>query len=128
MIVYRFEKNGIGPYISRSNAYRITRERMKYRSVQKYMRLQKDQKRSQENIDNYYKVHKSKEYMYGCITKEQLRLYFYGDFKILFKQGFRIKRYNVPDNHIVDLGTEVAFPVRYHKLQSVGGIERKTRA
>lgn len=129
MIVYRFERFGIGPYISRSPAYRITRDRMKYRSVKKYTALQNNMKRpTEEQVENYWKVHKDKQYIYGCTSKEQLRLYFYGDFKVLFKQGFRIKRYNVPDQEVISLGHEVAFPVRYHKLQTVTNVRKRVFA
>jgi len=125
MIVYRFERNGIGPYMSRSTAYRITKERMKYRSVKKYTSLQKVQRQTEEHAKNYWKVHKEDQYIYGCTSKEQLRVYFFGDFKILFKQGFRIKRYNVPDSEVVDMGTQVAFPVRYHKLRTIKNIKKR---
>lgn len=56
--------------------------------------------------------------MFGCSSKENLRIYFGGDFKGLFKEGFRIKRYKVPSTEVLDMGVEVAFPVKYHKLQT----------
>src|SRR5688500_6928666 len=117
MIVYRFEKNGIGPYISRSNAYRITQKRTRYRRVKKYIALQAeyDKRRTEEHTNNYSIAHGKAKYMFGCSSKEQLKRYFYGDFKVLFSQGFRIKRYKVPDDKVIDMGGEVAFPVRYHK-------------
>lgn len=127
MIVYRFERNGIGPYMSRSNAYRITKDRMKYRTVKKYTVLLREQqsKVTKEHYANYHIAHRHRKYIYGCSSKEQLKRYFYGDFKILFSQGFRVKRYKVPDDQILDLGNEVAFPVKYHKFQSVKKVEKQ---
>ena len=126
MIIYRFEKNGIGPYINRSNAYRITQKRRKYRRVKKYENLWSEERKkmTDSHLNNYYKVHESRKYMYGCRSKEQLKMYFFGDFKVLFSQGFRIKRYKVPDEEVIDMGTEVAFPVKYHKLQTVNKIKK----
>lgn len=125
MIVYRFEKNGIGPYVNFSgvvpgmfNNYKNTRTQKKYAKLaDKYS----------SSSDGYIRAHRSKRYLYGCSSKEQLRVYFNGNFKDLFKQGFRIKRYNIPDEAIVDIGSHVAFPVEYHKLQSVNGINRKKK-
>jgi hypothetical protein len=130
MYVYRFERNGIGPYINRSSAYRITHKRKRFRQVQKYIALQADYQRglTEEQYDNYQKAHSHKKYMFACSSKEQLKRYFFGDFKVLFSEGFRIKRYKVPDNEIIDMGGEVAFPVRYHKLQSVPKIKRVRKA
>lgn len=130
MIIYRFEKNGIGPYMSRSSAYRITKGRKKYRSVQKYIVLQSEHRKNMtlEHFNNYDAAHRNKEYIYGCKNKEQLKRYFFGDFKILFSQGFRVKRYKVPDEEVLDLGQEVAFPVKYHKLQTIRGVERRLYA
>lgn len=125
MIVYRFEKNGIGPYINNSgviisilSAGKTTRSEKKYQKLSSGYSL---------NHENYLKAHKSSQYIYGCSSKEQLRVYFNGKFKDLFKHGFRIKRYKVPDKDVIDIGNQVAFPVKYHKLQSVNGIIRKKK-
>ena len=127
MIVYRFEKNGIGPYVRRFSIGFGTfhRKDPKNKGSKKYARLfQEKRKVLDKNMEAYYEVHKDKSYLYGTSSKELLRAYFGGEFKALFKDGYRIKRYRVPDEEVVDLGVEVAFPVKYHKLQSIKGIER----
>lgn len=127
MIVYRFERDGIGPYMRRSRAYRVTASRTKYRRVQKYAKIQQDYWKTvkEEHRLNYTKAHQDPRYLFACSSKEQLKRYFFGDFKILFKEGFRIKRYSVPDHEVMDLGQEVAFPVKYHKLSSRSALRKK---
>lgn len=129
MIVYRFEKNGIGPYVSRTNPPNgsFYRKKEKTRTEKKYAALfnQKVQMiDSTDRLDKWSKAHSDKSYMYGCSSKENLRIYFGGSFKQLFKQGFRIKRYRVPDEEVLDMGIEVAFPVKYHKLQTIKKIQK----
>src|SRR5688500_2265462 len=116
MIVYRLEKNGIGPYISRSNAYRLTQKRTRYRRIKKYIPIQAeyDKRRTEEHTNKYIIAHGKAKYMFGCSSKEQLKRYFYGDFKVLFRQGFRIKRYKVLDDKFRYLCGDVVFPVWYH--------------
>ena len=126
MIVYRFERNGIGPYISRANSI-YSRESKNNKVRKKYHALYNQYiKRFKGNKiqENWQRSHRYKKYMYGCSSKEQLRTYFGGNFKPLFKEGFRIKRYKVPDEEMIDMGIEVAFPVKYHKLQTVKKIEK----
>ncbi len=129
MIVYRFEKDGIGPYVRRFALGFGTFHRRDPNSKgsKKYARLfNQRMKILNANMDTYYKVHSDKSYLYGTSSKELLRAYFGGEFKRLFKDGYRIKRYKVPDDQVVDLGVEVAFPVRYHKLQTIRKIKEKT--
>lgn len=128
MIIYRFEKNGIGPYMRRFTLGFGTFHRKKpsSKASKKYERLFKERLTAFNNArSEYIRVHQSNKYLYGTSSKELLRAYFGGEFKMLFKDGYRIKRYNVPDSEVVDLGVEVAFPVKYHKLQSVKGIRKK---
>ncbi len=122
MIVYRFEKNGIGPYVSKANGYFVKSERSI--KVMSALRRQYKQSETDEQMKNYVKAHGSKQYMYGCKEKKALRAYFGPSFKRLFSQGYRIKRYTVPDSEILDAGIEVAFPVKYHKLRSQRGIKK----
>jgi hypothetical protein len=125
MIIYRFEKNGLGPYINRSTT--LLRDNRKTRTSRKYNALLEQKMKSidsEARFKNYMKAHEDKRYMYGCKSKEDLRMYFSGDFKSLFAQGFRIKRYKVPDEEVIDMAIEVAFPVRYHKLQKVSKIQK----
>lgn len=125
MIVYRFERQGIGPYVSRRGSVMVLRTYRKNRSAKKYnARLTEYLKSGNvSRSDNWSKAHSDKKYMYGCKSKDQLRAYFGGNFKDLFKEGFRIKRYRVPDEEVIDMQIEVAFPVRYHKLQTVKKIQ-----
>ncbi len=123
MIVYRFERNGIGPYVSgRGTVMVLYRNDRQTRTSKKYRALLDERCRqidTEKRIQNYSKAHQDKKYMYGCKSKEQLRMYFGGEFKSLFKEGFRIKRYRVPDDEIIDIELEVAFPVKYHKFQNM---------
>lgn len=130
MIIYRFEKNGIGPYIGRSNVGlgSFLRLPAKTKGQKKYKRQFEDllRKAQLDRNEQYVRAHKDKRYLYGCTSKEQLRTYFGTCFKELFKQGYRIKRYKVPDEEVIDIVVEVAFPVKYHKLQTVKGIKRRS--
>ncbi len=124
MIVYRFEKNGIGPYVSRTQPPNgsFYRKVSKTRTERKYNAKFQEKMKEVDTEDRerkWYKSHSDMSYMYGCSSKEALRIYFGGNFKPLFKQGFRIKRYNVPDDQVIDMQIEVAFPVRYHKFQTL---------
>lgn len=88
-----------------------------------YMRLQME---SDINISpRFAKTHNDKSYIFGCSSKEQLRAYFDGTFKPLFAEGFRIKRYVVPDEEVVNMSTQVAFPVKYHKLKTVKAVKKR---
>lgn len=129
MIVYRFEKDGIGPYVRRFALGFGTFHRRdpNTKSSKKYARIFNERmKYLNANYDKYVMVHKDKTYLYGTDSKAALRAYFGGSFKELFKAGYRIKRYRVPDDEVVFLGVEVAFPVKYHKLQSLKKIIEKT--
>jgi hypothetical protein len=126
MIVYRFERNGLGPYISRGW---VKSSKKHAKSVKKHKALLKEMNninRPSYN-DNWLKAHRRKDYIFGCSSKLQLRAYFNNDFKHLFKAGYRIKRYPVPDEEVIDMYKEVAFPVKYHKMQSIGGINRRLK-
>lgn len=128
MIVYRFEKRGIGPYVSR-DAIGILRRSNKTRTHRIYISKRDQlwkQVHNKEYSSNWDKAHNSKKYMFGCASKQHLRAYFGGEFKTLFKSGYRIKRYKVPDEEVLDMGLEVAFPVRYHKLQTVQKVKEKS--
>ena len=70
---------------------------------------------------------KRKKYLFGCPSKECLRAYFGGHFKPLFQEGYRVKRYKVPDEEVVKMGIEVAFPVKYHKLGSTRKLNKVLR-
>lgn len=129
MIVYRFEKKGIGPYVGGVRFTSFGRPHRKPRQTKtqvKYKNYFEQQLLSGESdrLKNWRKAHSKKKYMFGCKSKEQLRAYFGGNFKVLFKNGYRIKRYYVPDDEIIDMQVEVAFPVKYHKLQTVNKIKK----
>jgi hypothetical protein len=131
MIVYRFEKNGIGPYVSgtRMMVGSFYCNEAKTRTQKKYANAF-TQKVSQidpeKRMSRWGKAHSDRKYLYGCSSKEMLRTYFRGNFKPLFKHGYRIKRYKVPDEEVIDMGIEVAFPVKYHKLQTMKALNKRT--
>lgn len=125
MIIYRFERNGIGPYMGRSKvgAGLFLQRGEKTKAEKKYRRYFQQMMEQGDGLayrnEQYIKAHKKKSYLYGCKSKQQLRAYFGTNFKQLFKEGYRIKRYNIPDDEVLDITFEVAFPVKYHKLQNV---------
>lgn len=121
MIVYRFERDGLGPYVS---GVRYRYEMRNEKAQKKYQHLYKKSLHLYKHKASV-KAHSSEEYIFGCSSKEQLRLYFNGNFRPLFKNGFRIKRYHVPDDEVIEMGYEVAFPVKYHKLQTVEKIQKQ---
>lgn len=130
MIVYRFERNGLGPYVG---GLRVTKRSFyvndsKRRTSRVYQAKFEEMMRKRFEVDHmktWGKAHRSKDYMFGCSSKDGLRMYFRGNFKPLFQDGYRIKKYKVPDEEVLDMGAEVAFPVKYHKLQSLSGIRKR---
>lgn len=120
MIVYRFERNGIGPYVTPDA--RVTSNMLFYynrlsKHKAKKTRIFREQNVSY-NFDGWQKAHGNKSMIFGCPSKEALRAYFAYSFQPLFKQGFRIKKYQVPDDEVIMLGVECAFPVKYHKFRT----------
>ncbi len=130
MIVYRFERKGIGPYVSgtRPSNGSFYRKKSTTRTEKKYANRFNETIKSmkvEDRIQNWERAHGDKQYMYGCTSKEALRIYFGGNFKRFFAQGFRIKRYKVPQKDVIDMGIEVAFPVKFHKLQTVKKLKKQ---
>ena len=120
MIVYRFERNGIGPFAGPYRGpFRTDTKSKKTRTIIKAEEIAaREAQMDNSSFKAWDYAHSRSEYLYGCKSKAQLRAYFH-TFKELFRQGYRIKRYVVPDIEVIDMGTQVAFPVRYHKLQTV---------
>ncbi len=125
MIVYRFEKKGIGPYVGglRHKLYRDIKTRT-YKKSQQFL-ISELRTSKYDRAIRWSIAHSDKKYIFGCTSKQHLRAYFGGDFKPLFKAGYRIKRYKVPDDEVLHMVMEVAFPVKYHKLQTVAGIKKR---
>ena len=123
MVIYRFERNGIGPFVGPTSNFNFLK-RTTTRSYKKAEALALEQLRAEKDlaIASYQDSHK-KDRLFGCKSKEQLRMYF-GSYKQLFKDGYRIKKYVVPDEEVISLCGQVSFPVKYHKLQSFRGIQR----
>lgn len=130
MIVYRFERDGLGPYISGAGSIASRGDNKKPTRTQKKAGLffRETLKAGGYRLDAFSKAHNNKKYIFGCKSKQQLRAYFSGNFKRLFKAGYRIKRYRVPDDEILDMTLEVAFPVKYHRLQTLGAIKKKIKS
>lgn len=112
MIVYRFEKNGIGPYIGGSSR----RDAVNKKAIKK---AERDLKALPVYYRQWEKAHSDKTMLFGCPSKRILRIYFGYRFKYLFANGYRIRKYNVPDTEVINIGNECAFPVRYHKLRTM---------
>jgi len=125
MIIYRFERNGIGPFVIGSLRYK-TKQGTKSEAYAERL-YNKIKFREPNDWETIRKAHSDKKYIFGCSEKEALRAYFGTSFKILFKQGYRIKKYTAPDSEVLMMGIEVAFPVKYHKLKSVGNVKKLTK-
>jgi hypothetical protein len=122
MVIYRFERKGIGPFVGPTSNF-VFMTRTNTRTYTKAQAEAMEQLRSEKDSSYDYKSMHSKDRLFGCKSKEQLRMYF-GEYKKLFKDGYRIKRYVVPDEEVISMGGQVSFPVKYHKLQSYNGIKR----
>lgn len=130
MIVYRFERNGIGPYITYYVTGKILRANNGQKSINKMNALRHvyEMSKTDEQVENFKKAHSDDQYMFGCGSKDALRAYFGTSFKALFAEGYRIKKYTVPYDEVLDMGIEVAFPVKYHKLRSKHILKRRVRS
>lgn len=49
-------------------------------------------------------------YIFGAKSKELLKAYFSYNLKPYFADGYRIKTYDIPDDLVINMGHEVAFP------------------
>jgi hypothetical protein len=123
MKVYRLEKKGIGPYMGRS-------QRIMYVSGKKWKRTEHVRNQHPMKKDwtgTHYQAVRNKDYLFGTSSKELLKAYFGYSLAPLFKQGYKIKVYEVPAHEVLDMGQEVAFPVQYHKLKTVKRVKRNTK-
>lgn len=128
MIVYRFEKDGIGPYANPWGAGTLSKRKENTKSEVYFTRIFKElvvQRVEEHKYREFTKDLRVADYVFGCPSKKALRGYFGTSFKYLFKKGFRIKRYNVPDEEVVHMGIEVMFPAKYHKFQRPRVIKKK---
>lgn len=74
-------------------------------------------KRHQEAVTNGY--------MFGATSRDLLKTYFSYNLKFYFSQGFRVKVYIVPDDEVIKMGNEAAFPVKYHHLKTTKNVEKR---
>ena len=121
MIVYRFERNGIGPFIGGTGPIRVRggNKRNKYVEI----KTRHIRNKYGRNMKKAYEAHKP-GHVFGCPSKEALRAYFGYNFKSLFRSGYRIKTYEVPDSVVINAGIELSFPVEYHKLRTRHNMEK----
>lgn len=115
MIVYRFERQGLGPYMGglKAASFKAGLKDPRRAKIVKH-------KVSQVKIDmsHHWDAVKNQDHIFGCPSKEMLRVYFGYRFKHMFCEGYRIRTYNVPDNEVLLMGVECAFPVKYHKFKT----------
>jgi len=123
MKVYRLERKGIGPFVGRSPMVR-TVSKKKYKRT---MHVRRQATVKENWAETHYQAVKNKEYMFGAKTKELLKAYFGFTLKPMFAAGYKIKVYEVPDEEVLDMGLEVAFPVKYHKLKTVNRVKQQSR-
>lgn len=119
MIIYRFEKNGIGPYVGNLSLMvnTLTANTGNKHATKKAMRIRMEN-HTMSYLKQWQEAHSDKSFLFGCPSKDMLRAYFGYRFKPLFASGYRIKKFDVPDDEVIKLGIEVAFPVQYHKLRT----------
>ena len=123
MKIYRLERNGIGPFIGRSGLYL-------YSTGKKAKKAQHvhNQHRQTRWATEWFNVHKEAtrtgQYMFGTKSKLLLKAYFGFNLQPYFKLGYRIRTYEVPDSEVREMGVELAFPVKYHKLKTVKNVKK----
>lgn len=120
MRVYRLEKRGIGPFVNREARWLIKNAKKQKRASHASYQHKPTNRWLQKHTQAIY----DGEYLFGARTKESLKAYFGYNLKHYFKQGYRIKTYEVPRYDVIDMGGEVAFHVKHHKLRTVKKIEK----
>lgn len=96
MIVYRYEdKDGVGPYRSTNISLQLDSDIL---SEHSYC-IHHPGWDTDVNDSTYIRINES--YLAGCVSIDQLNEWFYG-FKVrLHKEGFRVKKYVVPNDNII---------------------------
>ena len=117
MKVYRLERHGIGPYVGRCG---FARSRM-YLSKRKRKKLDHaaNQTPERKNKSKRHWEAVRKDYLFGAPSREALKSYFLYNLQGYFAQGYKIRVYDVPNDKVIHMGNEVAFPVEYHKFKTV---------
>jgi hypothetical protein len=119
MKVYRLERNGIGPFIDYvPRKFKLTNGKSRRaRHVFSQVKPPKD------SHDRHMMAVRDSDHVFGTPSKELLKAYFGYSLKEFFRQGFRIHTYEVPDDKVIHMGYEVAFPVQYHKFKTYKRLE-----
>lgn len=124
MKVYRLERKGVGPFIGRMPRLMTVNQKQ----LKKINHV-----RNQVNMPlvSFWVKHeqavKHKDHMFGASSKEMLKAYFGYKLKGFFQEGYKIKAYEVPEHEVINMGLEVAFPVKYHKLKSVKRVQKMVK-
>lgn len=125
MLIYRLERNGVGPFISGTKFPRQNNTK----KIKKSNHIHAQTKPI--NFDTFWVEHRkaieNKNYVFGTKSKELLKAYFIYNLQYFFKQGYRIKTYNVPKHDVIDLGNEVAFHVKHHKHKTARNIQKHSK-
>ena len=122
MKIYRFERYGVGPFVRFDIRVKDSRSKRKQARA---VHVRNMAARNRESWRDAHNKAVMDGYLFGAESKEHLKAYFSYDLQRLFKQGYKIKAYEVPDDAVRRLGAgEVAFPVRYHKLRTRKNVER----
>lgn len=123
MKVYRLERNGIGPFIDYvPRKYTLTKGKERRA---KHVFAQVVQPRDASEI--HMEAIKEHDHVFGTASKELLKAYFGYNLRDFFKQGFKIKTYEVPEDKVLNMGYEVAFPVTYHKFRTFKRLDAATQ-
>ena len=109
MIVYRFEKNGIGPFISNDGVRRGVNEKHSKRA-KRVLHANGERGISMKLREHSEAV--SNGMYFGMPSKESLKAYFGYELKHMFKKGFRIVKYEIPQGAYIRCGAEIAFDIK----------------
>lgn len=117
MIVYRFEKDGFGPYIG-GVGLKVTTMQVAEPNVKAKKKALRIRNELGIDYEKWHKAHQDRTMLFGCPSKEALRAYFAYRFKPLFREGYRIRLYDIPDAEVINIGYECAFPIKFSRFRT----------
>ena len=106
MIVYRFERQGVGAFMAKDNVKMGRNPKMAERA-QRVLHAH-----GERGVIEKLTVHRmavNNGLYFAMPSKEALKAYFGYRLKDLFKKGFRIRAYEVQEGDYMRVGAEIAF-------------------
>lgn len=119
MKVYRLERRGIGPYVGRCGFNRSPRRLSRHKAKKiEHISKQLPERTIVRKCKRHWAAVQN-NYLFGAPSREALKAYFRYNLQSYFAQGYKIRVYEVPNDRVLHMGDEVAFPVEYHKFKTV---------